>query len=105
MGEGTNIGAGVIVANYDGVAKHRTVVGRESFVGSNSVLVAPVTVGDGAYVAAGSALTDAVGPGELAIARGRQRNIPGWVASRRAGTKTHQAATDASENNEGTHLP
>ena len=105
VGEGTNIGAGVIVANYDGVAKHRTVVGRESFVGSNSVLVAPVTVGDGAYVAAGSALTDAVGPGELAIARGRQRNIPGWVASRRAGTKTHQAATDASENNEGTHLP
>lgn len=104
VGEGANIGAGTIFANFDGVAKNRTVVGKHSFVGSDTVLVAPVTVGDGAYVAAGSALTDAVGPGELAIARGRQRNIPGWVGSRRAGTTTHQAAIDASENNEGTHL-
>lgn len=104
LGERANIGAGVIVANYDGVEKSRTQVGRDSFVGSNSVLVAPVTVADGAYVAAGSAVTDAVGPGELAIARGRQRNIPGWVGSRRAGTTTHQAAIDASDNSEGTHL-
>ena len=104
VGEGANIGAGVIVANYDGLAKNRTVVGRDSFVGSNSVLVAPVTVADGAYVAAGSALTDDVGPGELAIARARQRNIPGWVESRRAGTQTHRAAEQASTKNEGTHL-
>ena len=104
VGAGANIGAGVIVANYDGVSKNRTVVGRESFVGSNSVLVAPVTVADGAFVAAGSALTEDVGPGELAIARGRQRNIPGWVESRRAGTKTHQAAVDARTDSEGTHL-
>ncbi|HHU39344.1 MAG TPA: bifunctional UDP-N-acetylglucosamine diphosphorylase/glucosamine-1-phosphate N-acetyltransferase GlmU [Propionibacterium sp.] len=104
VGEGTNIGAGVIVANYDGVEKNRTVVGNHSFVGSDAVLVAPVTVADGAYVAAGSAVTEDVGPGELAIARGRQRNIPGWVESRRAGTKTHQAANDASANSEGTHL-
>ncbi|MFP5416427.1 MAG: bifunctional UDP-N-acetylglucosamine diphosphorylase/glucosamine-1-phosphate N-acetyltransferase GlmU [Actinomycetes bacterium] len=101
IGEGANIGAGTIFANYDGVTKSKTVVGRYSFVGSDTVLVAPVTVADGAYVAAGSTLTDAVGPGELAVARGRQRNIPGWVESRRAGTKTHQAAMEASQS-EGT---
>ncbi len=104
VGEGANIGAGVIVANYDGVTKNRTAVGAQSFVGSNSVLVAPVTVADGAFVAAGSAVTEDVGPGELAIARGQQRNIPGWVESRRAGTPTHQAALQASAKNEGTHL-
>ncbi|MFT3876982.1 MAG: bifunctional UDP-N-acetylglucosamine diphosphorylase/glucosamine-1-phosphate N-acetyltransferase GlmU [Propioniciclava sp.] len=104
IGEGANIGAGTIFANYDGVLKSKTSIGRHSFVGSNTVLVAPVEVADGAYVAAGSALTDTVGPGELAIARGRQRNIPGWVESRRAGTKTHRAAVEAS-NNEGTTQP
>ena len=93
--EGANIGAGTIFANYDGVAKHRTVVGRHSFVGSNSVLVAPVEIADGAYVAAGSALTDAVGPGQLGIARGRQRTIDGWVAAQRAGTPTAAAAQAA----------
>jgi bifunctional UDP-N-acetylglucosamine pyrophosphorylase/glucosamine-1-phosphate N-acetyltransferase len=81
VGEGANIGAGTIFANYDGVTKSTTTIGRQSFVGSNSVLVAPVHVADGAYVAAGSALTDDVGPGELAVARGRQRNIGGWVAT------------------------
>ena len=101
IAEGANIGAGTIFANYDGVTKSRTVIGKYSFVGSNTVLVAPVTVSDGAYVAAGSALTDLVGPGELAIARGRQRNIPGWVESRRAGTKTHRAAQEAGDNVEG----
>ncbi len=95
IGEGANIGAGTIVANYDGLTKNRTRVGRHSFIGSNSVLVAPVTVADGAYVAAGSALTDDVGPGELGIARGRQRNLPGWVARRRAGTETAAAAAAA----------
>jgi bifunctional UDP-N-acetylglucosamine pyrophosphorylase/glucosamine-1-phosphate N-acetyltransferase len=96
IGEGANIGAGTIVANYDGVTKSRTVVGAHSFVGSDSVLVAPVEVADGAYVAAGSTVTGDVKPGELAVARGKQRNIAGWVARRRAGTKTDEAARRAS---------
>ncbi len=95
IGEGANIGAGTIFANYDGVTKSTTTVGRHSFVGSNTVLVAPVEIADGAYVAAGSAITERVGPGALGIARSRQRTIEGWVASRRAGSKTEQAATDA----------
>jgi len=95
IGEGANIGAGTIVANYDGVTKSRTSVGRHSFVGSDSVLVAPVEVADGAYVAAGSTITGRVGPGELAVARGRQRNIAGWVARRRKGTRTAEAAEQA----------
>ncbi|HET7723936.1 MAG TPA: bifunctional UDP-N-acetylglucosamine diphosphorylase/glucosamine-1-phosphate N-acetyltransferase GlmU [Propionibacteriaceae bacterium] len=95
VGEGANIGAGTIFANYDGVTKSRTTVGKASFVGSNSVLVAPVNIADGAYVAAGSAITEDVGPGQLAIGRSRQRNIDGWVASRRPGSTTHQAADEA----------
>jgi bifunctional UDP-N-acetylglucosamine pyrophosphorylase/glucosamine-1-phosphate N-acetyltransferase len=95
IGEGANIGAGTIFANYDGVAKHHTTVGAHSFVGSDSVLVAPVTVSDGAYVAAGSTITSDVAPGELAVARGRQRGIAGWVARRRAGTRTAEAAERA----------
>ena len=83
VGEGANIGAGTIFANYDGVTKSHTNVGRASFIGSDSVLVAPVDVADGAYVAAGSTITNDVGPGELAVARGQQRNIPGWVARKR----------------------
>ncbi len=92
IGEGANIGAGTIFANYDGVAKHHTTIGRYSFIGSDTVLVAPLTVADGAYVAAGSALTDDVGPGELGVARGRQRNLTGWVARARPGTSTAAAA-------------
>ena len=95
IGEDANIGAGVIFANYDGVTKSRTSVGRASFVGSDSTLVAPVTVGDGAYVGAGSTLTGDVGAGELAVSRARQRNVPGWVARKRAGTKTAAAAEAA----------
>jgi len=95
IGAGTNIGAGTIFANYDGVAKHQTTIGEHSFVGSDSVLVAPVTVGDGSYVAAGSTITSDVGPGELAVARGKQRGIAGWVARRRAGTKSAAAAERA----------
>jgi bifunctional UDP-N-acetylglucosamine pyrophosphorylase/glucosamine-1-phosphate N-acetyltransferase len=95
IGEGANIGAGTIFANYDGVAKHPTHIGKYSFIGSNSVLVAPRTVADGAYLAAGTALTEDVGPGEIAVARARQRNIKGWVARKRAGTKTAQAAEAA----------
>jgi bifunctional UDP-N-acetylglucosamine pyrophosphorylase/glucosamine-1-phosphate N-acetyltransferase len=95
IGDGANIGAGTIFANYDGVTKSTTHVGRSSFVGSNSVLVAPLSIGDGAYVAAGSTLTGEVGPGQLAVARGQQRNITGWVARKRAGTRSAQAAAAA----------
>lgn len=95
IGEGANIGAGTIFANYDGVEKHHTEVGAHTFVGSDSVLVAPLEIGDGAYVAAGSTVTSRVSPGELAVARGKQRNIAGWVARRRAGTRTAAAAERA----------
>ena len=70
IGEGANIGAGTIFANYDGVTKDHTDVGAHSFVGSNSVIVAPRTIGDGAYVAAGSAVVSDVAPGQLAVDRG-----------------------------------
>ena len=95
IGEGANIGAGTIFANYDGVAKHHTTIGKHSFVGSDTVLIAPVNVADGAYVGAGSALTGDVDPGQIAVARGRQRNIDGWVARSRAGTRTAEAAEAA----------
>ena len=101
IGDGANIGAGTIFANYDGVTKTASSVGRHSFVGSDSVLVHPVTVADGAYVAAGSTITSDVGPGELAVSRGRQRNVPGWVARKRAGTRTAQAAEAALDTQEG----
>ena len=93
IGAGTNIGAGTIFANYDGTNKHRTVIGEHSFIGSDTVLIAPVTVGADAFVAAGSALTDDVEPGDLAVARGRQRNIAGWVQSfRKRTTPEHTSA-------------
>ncbi len=100
IGEGANIGAGVIFANYDGVRKSTSTVGAHTFVGSNSVLAAPVEVADGAYIAAGSTITGDVGPGDLAVSRGRQRNVPGWVARKRAGTKTARAAEAAQEQKE-----
>ena len=95
IGEGANIGAGVIFANYDGVTKSHSTVGKHSFVGSDSVVVAPRSIADGSYIAAGSTVVSDVGPGELAVGRGKQRNISGWVERKRAGTKTHAAATDA----------
>ncbi len=97
IGEGANIGAGTIFANYDGVTKGHTTVGAASFIGSNSVIVAPRTIADGAYVAAGSAVVSDVGPGQLAVTRAQQRNIDGWVARRRAGTKTDEVARRALE--------
>jgi bifunctional UDP-N-acetylglucosamine pyrophosphorylase/glucosamine-1-phosphate N-acetyltransferase len=95
IGDGTNIGAGVIFANYDGVTKSVTMVGDYSFVGSDSVLVAPVRIADGTYIAAGSVITGDVEPGELAVSRARQRNVAGWVSRKRAGTKTAAAAESA----------
>ena len=82
VGSGVNIGAGTITCNFDGRAKHRTSIGDKAFVGSDSTLVAPVTVGAGAYVAAGSAITEDVPAGGLGIARGRQTNKPGWAHAR-----------------------
>ncbi|NUU23861.1 MAG: bifunctional UDP-N-acetylglucosamine diphosphorylase/glucosamine-1-phosphate N-acetyltransferase GlmU [Streptomycetaceae bacterium] len=97
IGAGANIGAATIFVNYDGVAKHHTVVGDHVRVGSDSMLVAPVTIGDGAYTAAGSVITEDVPPGAMAVARGRQRNIPGWVARRRAGSPAAAAAEAAAQ--------
>jgi bifunctional UDP-N-acetylglucosamine pyrophosphorylase / glucosamine-1-phosphate N-acetyltransferase len=95
IGEDVNIGAGTIFANYDGVLKSHTTVGDAVFVGSDSTLIAPVTVGAGAYVAAGSAVHEDVPPGALGIARGRQRNVDGWVAKKRPGTKSAARAAEA----------
>jgi bifunctional UDP-N-acetylglucosamine pyrophosphorylase/glucosamine-1-phosphate N-acetyltransferase len=79
IGENVNIGAGVITVNYDGKTKHLTTIEDGAFVGSDAQLIAPVTVGKGGYVAAGSSITEDVPPGALAIGRGRQANKPGWV--------------------------
>jgi bifunctional UDP-N-acetylglucosamine pyrophosphorylase/glucosamine-1-phosphate N-acetyltransferase len=105
IGEGANIGAGTIFANYDGVAKHHSTVGRHSFVGSNAVIVSPVEVGDGSYVAAGSAVTQDVEPGQIAVARGRQRNVDGWVARTRPHTATAAAAEEARARHTGSDRP
>ncbi|MEQ8858267.1 MAG: bifunctional UDP-N-acetylglucosamine diphosphorylase/glucosamine-1-phosphate N-acetyltransferase GlmU [Pseudomonadales bacterium] len=78
LGADCNGGAGTITCNYDGVDKHPTVIGDGVFVGTNTTLVAPLEIGDRAYVAAGSTVTSKVAPGELAVGRGRQRNIQGW---------------------------
>jgi acetyltransferase-like isoleucine patch superfamily enzyme len=84
IGEGTNIGAGTITCNYDGVNKHVTRIGNGAFVGSDSTLVAPITIGDGAYIGAGSCITKDVPADALAVARGRQITKEGWAAARRA---------------------
>jgi bifunctional UDP-N-acetylglucosamine pyrophosphorylase / glucosamine-1-phosphate N-acetyltransferase len=95
IGADANIGAGTVFVNYDGVDKHHTTVGDAAFVGSGSMLVAPREIGAGAYVAAGSAITEDVPPGAIGIGRSRQRNILGWVFRRRAGTKSAEAARRA----------
>jgi bifunctional UDP-N-acetylglucosamine pyrophosphorylase/glucosamine-1-phosphate N-acetyltransferase len=97
IGAGANIGAATVVVNYDGVAKHRTVIGDHVRVGSDTMLVAPVQLGDGCYTAAGSVITDDVPPGAMAVARGRQRNIAGWVQRRRPGSPAAEAARAAEE--------
>ncbi|MFI7534457.1 bifunctional UDP-N-acetylglucosamine diphosphorylase/glucosamine-1-phosphate N-acetyltransferase GlmU [Streptosporangium sp. NPDC049376] len=97
IGAGANIGASTIFVNYDGVDKHQTTVGEHAFVGCDTMLVAPVNIGDGAYTAAGSVIAGDVPPGAIGVARGRQRNIEGWVARRRAGTRSAEAALRAAE--------
>jgi bifunctional UDP-N-acetylglucosamine pyrophosphorylase/glucosamine-1-phosphate N-acetyltransferase len=83
IGRDTNVGAGTITCNYDGVSKHPTTIGNRVFIGSDTALVAPVRIGDGAYVGAGSVITENVPADALAIARGRQANKRGWAAARR----------------------
>ena len=100
IGEGTNIGAGTIFANYDGVAKHRTVVGRHARTGSNNTFVAPVEIGDGAGTAGGTVVRRNVPAGALAVSSGPQRNLEGWTESRRAGTAQADAARTAREQQE-----
>lgn len=84
IGAGANVGAGTITCNYDGYRKHRTTIGAGAFIGSNSALVAPVTIGDGAIVAAGSTITRDVPGDALALARGRQETKEGWASRFRA---------------------
>ncbi|MGH3444063.1 MAG: bifunctional UDP-N-acetylglucosamine diphosphorylase/glucosamine-1-phosphate N-acetyltransferase GlmU [Nocardioidaceae bacterium] len=96
IGEDTNIGAGTIFANYDGVTKHRTTIGRHAKTGSNNTFVAPVHVGDGAGTAGGTVVRRDVPPGALAVSAGPQRNIEGWAADRRPGTP-QAAAAEAAE--------
>ena len=95
IGAGSNIGAATIFVNYDGVDKHRTVVGDEVRIGSDTMLVAPVSIGDGAYTAAGSVITEDVPAGSIAVARAKQRNILGWVLRKRAKTASAEAARKA----------
>lgn len=84
IGSETNVGAGVITCNYDGVNKHRTLIGDRVFVGSDSTLVAPLTIGSGAYIAAGSCITEDVPDDALALGRSRQTTKEGWASSKRA---------------------
>lgn len=84
IGAKTNIGAGTITCNYDGVNKSKTTIGANAFIGSNSSLVAPVTIGDGAYIASGSVITKDVEPDALALGRARQENKPGYASKLKA---------------------
>ena len=97
VGEQSNVGAGTITANYDGVSKSRTVVGSHVRTGSHNVFVAPVTIGDGAYTGAGTVVRKDVPPGALAVTVAPQRNMAGWVEANRAGSAAARAAEAASE--------
>ncbi|MBC8992708.1 bifunctional UDP-N-acetylglucosamine diphosphorylase/glucosamine-1-phosphate N-acetyltransferase GlmU [Micromonospora chalcea] len=97
IGDHSNIGAATVFVNYDGVRKHHTTIGSHARTGADNMFVAPVRVGDGAYTAAGSVITGDVPPGAMAVARGQQRNVEGWVLRKRAGTEAAEAARRASE--------
>ena len=92
IGQGSNIGAATIFVNYDGVEKHHTTVGDHVRIGSDTMLVAPVSIGDGAYTAAGSVITEDVPAGAIGVGRAKQRNVLDWVLRKRAGSKSAQAA-------------
>ena len=100
IGEHSNIGAATVFVNYDGVHKHRSVIGDHVRVGSDTMIVAPVSIGDGAYTAAGSVVVEDVPPGAIAVARARQRNVEGWVERRRPGTSSAEAAARARHRDE-----
>jgi len=91
IGSKSNIGAGTITCNYDGFAKYPTTIGNRVFVGSDSVLVAPLKLGDGAYIAAGSVITENVPPDALGIGRGRQTNKPAWASKKRRALGSHSS--------------
>jgi bifunctional UDP-N-acetylglucosamine pyrophosphorylase/glucosamine-1-phosphate N-acetyltransferase len=95
VGEHSNIGAATVFVNYDGVRKHHTTIGNHARTGADNMFVAPVNVGDGAYTAAGSVIISDVPPGAMAVARGQQRNVEGWVLRKRAGTAAAEAAERA----------
>jgi bifunctional UDP-N-acetylglucosamine pyrophosphorylase / glucosamine-1-phosphate N-acetyltransferase len=97
IGDHTNIGAATVFVNYDGVGKHHSTIGSYVRTGADNMFVAPVSVGDGAYTAAGSVIDQDVPPGALGIARARQRNVAGWVAKRRSGTAADDAARRAAQ--------
>jgi bifunctional UDP-N-acetylglucosamine pyrophosphorylase / glucosamine-1-phosphate N-acetyltransferase len=97
IGEHTNIGAATVFVNYDGVEKHHTVIGSHARTGADNMFVAPVEVGDGAYTAAGSVITQDVPPGAMGVSRAPQRNVAGWVARKRPGTPAAEAAARALE--------
>ncbi|NHO80473.1 bifunctional UDP-N-acetylglucosamine diphosphorylase/glucosamine-1-phosphate N-acetyltransferase GlmU [Micromonospora sp. CMU55-4] len=97
IGDHSNIGAATVFVNYDGVRKHHTTIGSHARTGADNMFVAPVRVGDGAYTAAGSVITGDVPPGAMAVARGQQRNVEGWVLRKRAGTEAAEAARRAGE--------
>nr|WP_310503754.1 bifunctional UDP-N-acetylglucosamine diphosphorylase/glucosamine-1-phosphate N-acetyltransferase GlmU [Micromonospora chalcea] len=97
IGEHSNIGAATVFVNYDGVRKHHTTIGSHARTGADNMFVAPVRIGDGAYTAAGSVITGDVPPGAMAVARGQQRNVEGWVLRKRAGTEAAEAARRAGE--------
>ncbi len=95
IGTGTNIGAATIFVNFDGEAKHKTTIGNDVRIGSDTMLVAPVTVADGAYTAAGSVITENVPAGSIGVARAKQRNVLGWVLRKRPGSKSAESAKKA----------
>ena len=94
IGAGVNVGAGTITCNYDGTIKSQTVIADGAFVGSDTTLVAPVQIGENAYIAAGSTITGDVPAGALGIARGRQENKEGWVANRKQDSGIRNQAAD-----------
>jgi bifunctional UDP-N-acetylglucosamine pyrophosphorylase/glucosamine-1-phosphate N-acetyltransferase len=95
IGEHSNIGASSVFVNYDGLTKRRTTIGSHVRTGSDTMFVAPVTVGDGAYTGAGTVVREDVPPGALAVSAAAQRNIEGWVQQKRPGSAAAQAAEQA----------
>ena len=98
IGTGSNIGAATVFVNYDGIEKHQTVVGDHVRIGSDTMLVAPVSIGDGAYTAAGSVITEDVPAGAMGVGRARQRNILDWVLRKRPGSRSAEAAKKQGKN-------